>query len=93
LRANEDDWDKLKNEKKSYKLTRKFHPVDDNFAGDEYNTEFYVLNPLLQKEMINFLTQLEIIADVNYFARYLGLNKERREYMKWMYKILNFINE
>lgn len=61
--------------------------------ADEYAPDFYTLNKKLQQEFVYFLEKLSITPDVANYAKYLGLNRERREFIGWMYKILNLMNE
>jgi hypothetical protein len=86
LTSNKNDWDKIKYSKKIAKK-KDFEYID------EYSPVFYTLNKSLQEEMVKILHELEITPDVNNFARYLGLNRERREFLAWLYKIMKLINE
>ena len=45
----------------------------------------------LQTQFIGLLDNLGVKADVIKYMRYLGINKERREYLTWMFKIMNEI--
>jgi hypothetical protein len=62
-------------------------------SADEYSPDFYTLNKSLQKEFVNFLEHLEIKPDIANYIKYLGLNRERREYISWMYKIIKLLND
>ncbi len=62
-------------------------------SADEYSPDFYTLNKKLQQEFVHLLEKLNITPDVANYAKYLGLNRERREFIGWMYKILNLLKE
>lgn len=45
----------------------------------------------LQNEFIKLLDDSNIKPDILKYMRYLGINKERREYLSWFLKIMNHI--
>jgi hypothetical protein len=59
---------------------------------DIYSPTFYTLNKVLQEELIQVLKKLGITSEINNFTRYLGINRERREYVSWLFKILKTLN-
>jgi hypothetical protein len=92
--VNKDEWEihrndiKIEYNSKIGKISKKCV----NSPKDIYQCKFYTLARPLQQELLNLLHTLEVPADVNNFAKYLALNKERREYVAWLFKLLNFIN-
>lgn len=86
LKENLNEWkDRLEKKKK-----KKNFSINDN--NDPYSPEFYTLNPNLQKELINFLSYVEITPDIANYVKYLGLNKEKREYTSWLFKLIKFLS-
>lgn len=59
---------------------------------DVYSPTFYTLNRALQEEMIQVLNKIGVTSEINNFTRYLGINRERREYVSWLFKFLNILN-
>jgi hypothetical protein len=94
LSFNKDDWELTRNEIKNDYNTKIGKPTKNYKYNlmDTYNCKFYTLARPLQQELINLLYTLEVPADINNFVKYLALNKERREYVGWLFKLLNFIN-
>ncbi len=45
----------------------------------------------LQEYFIQYLDYLEIKPEIARFIRYLGINSEKREYLKWLSDIMKFI--
>ena len=63
----------------------------DNIYGI-YGPQFYTLSNPLQVHLVKFLESLEVMAEVNNFMKYLSINRERREYIAWLFKIIKFLN-
>jgi hypothetical protein len=59
---------------------------------DTYAPTFYTLNKSLQEELIQVLYKLGVTSEINNYTRYLGLNRERREYVAWLFKIMKVLN-
>lgn len=53
---------------------------------------FYTLNKKLQEQFIQTLHDFGVTPEIGNYMRYLGLNKEKREYIGWLFKTLNFIS-
>lgn len=96
LKKSVDNWDQMKQERNimcdninKYKIENYGKSFVDNFV---YGPIFYTLNKSMQEQFLNLLNELEITSEINNFVKYSALNRERREYIGWMYKILNFLN-
>lgn len=102
LNPSQDNWDEMwrefkENSKEAYgksgkKWKKSKFESEINSNGDYYAPVFYTLNKNLQEELVRFLYNLEVTPQINNFVRYLGLNRERREFLGWLYKIMNFVN-
>jgi hypothetical protein len=54
--------------------------------------DFQTLNKKLQEEFIGFInTELEVKSEIAKFIRYLGGNREHRDFIKWMFNCMNFL--
>lgn len=98
LKSNMDDYDKARErDKKQIKKLLKKKEINKEifreYEPDEYAPDFYTLNKKVQQEFVGILEKLEITPDVANYAKYLGLNRERREFIGWMYKFLNLLKE
>ncbi len=98
LENNLDDFDNARIRDKalqmSYIKKKKFNKdlvLEGN--ASEYAPDFYTLNKNVQLEFVNLLEKLKITPDVANYAKYLALNRERREFIGWLYKILGFLEE
>jgi hypothetical protein len=69
---------------KKIKLLKRFDYI---YQGPK----FYTLNKSLQENLINVLSEMNIKPEIANHMRYLGLNKEKREYINWLFKLLKML--
>lgn len=95
LDNNESDWDLINIVTKRRKEKRfereRYSSIFCN--DDEMSPDFYSLSKPLQEKFVGLLSQLEIEPDISNYIKYLGLNRERRDYIAWLYKTLEFMDE
>ena len=97
MKKSQDDWDLTREQTKlNYGQIDKREVIERTYSGynphEVYGPIFYTLNKSLQEELIRLLYKLEVTSEINNFVKYLGLNRERREYVGWLFKIINYLN-
>ena len=98
MEKSKDDYDIQKEEfRKNIKIYNSKLNLNKVFSNwgpyNSYGPEFYTLNKHLQEELVDLLNKLEVTADINNYIRYLGLNRERREYVRWLFRLNEFLNK
>jgi hypothetical protein len=94
LKKSQDNWDQMREERNILCRRENYNKMNTESFVDKfvYGPIFYTLNKNMQEEFIKLLNRLEVTSEINNFVKYLGLNRERREYIGWLYKILKFLN-
>ena len=53
---------------------------------------FYKLNKILQENFVALLEELDLDANIGKYVKYLGINKEKKMYIKWLNDCINLLN-